>query len=376
MIFKPHSWVEIDRGALEQNLSHLKKITGSGTVAPVIKGNGYGHGLLEMGRVCQESPHVGCVCVASLSEALTLRQKNFTKPILVLVFLDEDATLAIEHDIDVMVYNEETARYLHECAQKKNKICNIHLKIDTGLSRLGIAPEAVENFINKIKQLVGLRLRAVATHFAESQSQDTSFSLEQIKTFNDVIQTIENTGTKIEWKHASNSAGLFQFGAQSGNFFRPGLGTYGYWSSDHTKKIAQENHPYFTLQPALTWKTKIFDIKKVPAGKDVGYSRTFRTSRETVLACLPVGYQDGYNRKLSNKAPVLIENKHAPVVGAVGMNITTIDVTDIPHSKIGTEVILLGSNQKVRADTLSAISETNTREIMTRISPELVRTFV
>jgi len=376
MIHKPHTWIELNKNALEHNLAQLKTVVGAGILAPVIKGNGYGHGLLEVSRVCQISPHVDYVCVASLSEALTLRADGFAKPILVLVYLDDDAHLAVEHDIDVMVYDRNTIDLLNTCAKKIDKPAQIHIKIDTGLSRLGIPPEQTLELVKYAKKLPYITIHGLATHFAQSQIPDQEFTQEQIKIFNIILAQLERADIDIPFKHTSNSAALLGTIPLTGNFFRSGISVYGYWSSNHIEKNAETIHPDITLKPVLTWKTRIFDIKTVPEGRTVGYGRTYTTRKETMLASIPVGYADGYCKQLEGNTQVLIGNHLAPNVGTIGMNTMTIDITDTPDAHIGTEVTLVGDDPGIRADKLASRAILNPREITTNISSVIKRKMV
>lgn len=376
MIHKPHTWVEINKKALEHNLHVLKNAIGEGILAPVIKGNAYGHGLLEVGRVCQESNAVDYVCVAALSDALLLRKHAFSKPILVLVYLDDDPKLAIEHDIDLLIYDLETAKELNEIAKQLNKQVVIHAKMDTGLSRFGFNPEKATTLVKQMLALPFITIRGIATHFAQSEIPDQEFTLNQIAIFKKAVEQLEAENINIPFKHLSNSAATLRFIPRVGNFFRPGVGIYGYWSSTHIKELIQQTQPEIELQPIATWKTRIFSVKTVPINKSVGYGRTFCTQKETVLATIPVGYYDGYKRELSNCGQVLIGTSLAPVIGIIGMNTTTLDITHIPNTKKGDEVILLGDYDGVRANNISSLLATNVRMITTCISPTIERRLI
>jgi len=369
MILNPHTWVEINKSSLQHNLKQLKKVVGDGILAPVIKSNAYGHGLLEVGRVCQETSQVDWVCVAALSEALVLRNSGFTKPILVMVYLDKDPALAIKNNIDLMVYNREILKHLSVCAKKLNNICNVHIKADTGLSRLGPSPKKTVEFTEFAKSLEGIKIRGIGTHFAQSQSQDQSFTQQQLETFKKILKQLEDKKIKIRYQHACNSATTLRLKQSIGNFFRPGIAAYGYWASSHVQSDAKK----ISLKPVLTWKTRIFNIKTVPAGRSIGYDRTYETKKETKLGYLPIGYGEGYRRDLANKAHVIVNQKPAPIIGQIGMNVITIDLNNIPEATIGTEVILLGDAPGVRANELAKLINGNIRELTTRICPTVKR---
>ena len=373
MIHQPYTWVEISRGALEHNLSQFKKIIGEGILAPVIKGNAYGHGLDLVGHVCEQSPHVGWLCVAMLSEALTLRKAGITKPILVLVCLDDDAQKAIEHDIDILVCDSKTAQLLDASAKKLNKKSTIHIQIDTGMSRFGFFPEEVISHVEQIAKLQHTNIRGIATHFAESHAHNQQFTQQQVNLFNTVIAKLKKKGITIAYKHACNSTATLRFNSPTGNFFRIGIGTYGYWSSDYIQKMITQKLPNFILKPVLAWKTRILSLKTVPTGTFIGYDKAYKAQQQTVLATLPVGYGDGYNHRLYDKAPVLVNGTLAPIVGKIGMNVIMIDVSAVPNPHIGDEVTLVGDHPGIRADDLAALESKNSREVTTKIAASIKR---
>lgn len=376
MIHKPHTWVQLNKHALEHNLVTLKTMVGNGILAPVLKGNAYGHGLLEVGSICQQSVSVDWVCVASLSDALKLRNDQFTKPILVLVYLDDNPRLAIEQNIDVLISNIETLNDLHAAAQQCNRTANIHIKIDTGLSRFGFDQQELITIIKQIQKTDLINIRGLATHFACSEIENQAFTQQQISQFQKVIRALEKRGIVIPLKHASNSAATIRFVPKIGNFFRPGASIYGFWSSDHLQKIAKKLYPTISLKPVLTWKTRIFSIKTVPANRSVGYHGTYTTHKKTILATIPIGYQEGYPRQLSNKGQVLIKGKLAPIIGLIGMNTTTLDVTHIANVAIGDEATLIGDYPGIRAGQVSTLLNTNIRKITTCITPTINRIII
>ncbi len=379
MIHKPHTWIEISKQALIHNLKQLKKVVGKNVFAPVIKGNAYGHGMLEVGTVCQESHHVDWVCVASLSEALKLRANDFTKPILVLAYLDESPELAIAHDIDLMVYRTEDFEELSQAAQKLGKPCNIHLKIDTGLSRFGVSPRNALTFIKKALTYPGLEIRGIASHFSHAYSADLSIMQAQMEKFTWVLQKLEREGITIPYQHICNSAVTLRLKDAPGTFFRPGIAIHGFWPSEQVKAAAELIYPGITLKPTLTWKTRIIEIKRVVAGNPVGYDGTFIPAKDAKIAVIAVGYADGYSKYYENSGMLaLVHNQLVPVVGRIAMNTTMLDITSItikePH--VGDEVVLVGDHTGIRVDEIAARYKTNPREITTIIASEIPRILV
>lgn len=380
MMHKPHSWIEINRAALDHNLEQLKRVIGPHkTLAPVIKGNAYGHGLLEVGRVCQESPHVGYVCVASLSEALKLRSSGFAKPILILAYLDDDPALAIAHDIDILVYRQEDFKDLSDCATKLKKNCNIHIKIDTGLGRFGFSPRQTISFIKQAQSYHGLHICGIASHFSQAYGPDLSIMHTQLEKFKYVLRKLERLNISIPHQHICNSAVTLRLQDAPGTFFRPGISTHGVWPSEQVKADAEKAHPGISLKQTMTWKTSIIDIKQVPAGQPVGYDGLFVSTRPSTLAILSVGYADGYTKDYENNGMfACIHQQLVPVVGRIAMNTTILDLTDLKNATptIGDEVILIGDFEGVRLSDIANRYQKNPRAITTTIPCEIPRLLV
>lgn len=370
----PHTtWVEIDAHAFEHNLQNYKAIIGSVALAPVIKSNAYGHGIELIAKLCEKSSAVDRMCVVALSEAVKVRMLGITKPIVVLSILDADLELAATYDIAVVVYDLDTARKLNEIGKKYNKKMNVHIKIDTGLSRLGIVVENSSAIIKSIGAMLFISLQGIFTHFAESEKEDQTFTNLQIERFTNLIDELEESGIHIPLKHTTCSAAITGNASSHFTLSRAGIGMYGLWPSLENQIKTVSQFPGFTLKPVLTWKTRIIQIKQVAAGSYIGYDRTHQVIRDTTLAVLPIGYWDGYDRGLSNKGKVLIHNTLAPIIGRVAMNLMMIDITDICPTHVGTEVILLGNHTGITANDLAQNATTINYEIVTRINPLLPR---
>jgi len=353
-----HTWVEISKTAIDHNINYYKnKIGMHNHLALVIKGNGYGHGLQTMGKICQDNPHVDYLCVAQLSEALTLTKAGITKPILILGYPDNDSALAAHTSIEFMVDNIDYARQLNLAGSLLNHVYKIHIKIDTGLSRMGIHHRAALPFITTIQSLPFVKIQGIYSHFAASDTNPT-FTAQQLTIFNTLIKSLQNNNIHIPLIHMSNTASLNTIIYPSlYNFFRTGLGLYGL--DPHNKY----------LKPALTWKTYISSIKTVEKGSYIGYANSYITNRTTRIALLPIGYSDGYQFRFSNKTNVLINNQIAPIIGRIAMNITIIDITDI-HANIHDEVTLMGDHEGITIHNLAqAAGIINVREILTSINP-------
>ncbi len=375
---KPYTWIEINASALINNLALYKKILGKNRIlAPVIKANAYGHDMHQIARICEESEYADWLCVALLSDAIALRTRGITKPVFVLGYLDGNLELAVGQNIEMLLYNYETAQELNTIGKEHRYIFNVHIKIDTGLSRLGIFPDQLLPFIQKVQTLPFIKINGIYSHFAEPQALDDSYTQMQLNQFNQALNQLKQANIHIPYVHIANSAATTRFTLDQCNLFRVGAGIYGLWPSELIKTITQKRYPDFNLQMILNWKTRIINIKEVQADTFVGYVRTHQTKRVTQLATIPIGYHDGYSLQYSNRGHVRIGNHYAPIVGRVCMNHTILDVTDIPHVRIGDEVLLVGDDPKVNVYTFAQlIGNNNPREVLVNINPHVQRLVV
>lgn len=368
------TWVEISKSAIEHNITTYKNIVGNNvSLAVVIKSNAYGHGIVNVAMIAEHHPHVAYICVVNVSEALLLRAHNIKKPILVLSYIDASIEEALLNNIELAVFDMATANKINDTARQLGIKATVHLKVDTGLSRLGLRDEQALEFILSVKQLSHTMIHGIFTHLATSEHKDQQYVLHQLDNFNLLINSLEQQGINIPYKHSSCSAALLSAPQTHYNFARLGIGTYGLWPSAENKTLAQLSKLDVQLKPALTWKTRIIHIKHIPADSTIGYDRTYQTNRPTKLAVIPVGYYEGYDRKLSNRSVVMINNRIARIVGRIAMNLTTIDVTDIPDAEVGSIVTLLGSHRSVSAEALAEVAGTINYEIVTRINPLINR---
>lgn len=355
------TYLEISASAFNHNAAYYKnKIGNHNNLAVVIKGNGYGHGLHQIAALCEQSAFVDWVCVAQLSEALVL-QNVLTKPILVLGYSDADPESAAHKNIHFMVDHLEYAQNLNDIGKKYGCQFNVHVKIDTGLSRMGVSVEQAYDFIQQLKTLPYIVIAGIYSHFSASDS-NAEFTQHQFRQYNGLLEQLSIQASVPTYIHMSNSASIstIQY-PEHFNFFRVGLGMYG----------LGPDRAY--LQPVMTWKTHIVNIKTVPTGSYISYTGSYKTTRLTRIALLPLGYYDGYDFRFSNKTFVLINGQYAPVLGRVAMNMTIIDVTDIQAEK-NDEVALIGSSEKVDVHHLATLAEIkNVREIITGISPLIPR---
>lgn len=372
LLFKQHCFVTINKSALLHNLRLYRNIIASNTLlAPVIKGNAYGHGMLKIASILNEAPEADYLCVAKLTEAYQLIDGGITKPILVLSIIDADPTKAFFEKIRLPASSFQVAQQLNDLAQKINTKAWIHIKIDTGLCRMGTWWHSALDFIEQCKALPGCFIEGLFTHFANSEQEDVTFAKLQTERFQELIAECKKKKIYIPICHASSSAAQTFLHESHFSLTRLGIGLYGLWASESNKRKTLRQFPDFTLKPVLEWKSHIYDLKEINMGNSVGYNRTYWATKKTKIAIVPVGYADGYNRLLSNKGVVKIKNHYAPVVGTVAMNIITIDVTNIPGIKIGDEVLLLGDDPKVNAQTMAEQCNTINYDIVTNITSNI-----
>ena len=372
-------WVELDREAPDYNLRELRKGLKKGTIlCAVVKANAYGHGMKEMIPLL---PSADWFAVNSLEEGIELREIGEKRPVLVLGHVPLDVLQeAVARNLDLTVYNRETLEALAQLDLGSIGPARLHLKVETGTGRQGILPEQVEGFVGRLNNLPGARLVGVSTHFANIEDTlNHDYAQAQLDRFGDVLNILDRLDIKADFIHAAATAAGILFSKTHFNLVRAGIGIYGLWPSRETYLSTLLGHrPEPDLRPVLTWKTRIVQIKDLPEDSYIGYGCTYRATRPIRVAVLPVGYADGYDRKLGNTAYVLIRGKRAPVIGRVCMNLAMVDISDIPQAGLEEEVVLLGRDgeERVSAETMAEWAGTINYEIVTRISPLLPRRVV
>jgi len=374
--------VEISQKNLIHNLKQFRGLVGQKRkIMAMVKANAYGHGFLPIAKIVSQKNKADWLGVNSLEEGLALRQAKIKLPILILGYIPlNDLAKAIENNLSFVVYNLKTLSQASQVAKKLKKPAKVHLKIETGTNRQGIKLGKLPFFIKGLKNNPSLFLEGAYTHFANIEDTlEPDFAQEQLKKFNQAIKILNKAGLKLVFKHAACTAATILFPETYFNLVRVGIGLYGLWPSRETKlaaKLKKKNN--LNLKPVLSWKTKVVQVKEVSKGETIGYGRTFKTTRKSKIAILPIGYWDGYDRKLSNTGQVLIKNQTAPIIGRICMNICMADVTDIGQVKPEDEVVLLGKQgkNKITAEDLAQKIETINYEVTTRINPLLERKIV
>jgi alanine racemase len=338
------AWAEINLEAVKYNIESIKKrIKHNTKIIAVIKTDGYGHGALPIARLLEEENRVWGYAVATAEEALELRENNIKKPILILGYaFPYSYGDFILNDVRPVVFTYEMASELSKKAQELGKICKIHIKLDTGMTRIGIRPsdEGLE-LIRQIASLPGLEIEGVFTHFATADETDKTKTYNQLEKYKSFVDRIENElGIKIPLKHCSNSAGIADIPEANMDAVRAGIILYGLWPSSEVREAHN-----IDLRPVLSLKSRVVYVKSVPEDTQISYGGTFTTKRETRVATICFGYGDGYPRGLSNKGYVLIKGKKAPIIGRVCMDQFMVDVTDIGEPIIvGDTVTLIGKD--------------------------------
>ena len=340
---KNRVYATVNLDAIVKNLENMKKNIQEDTkIIAVLKADGYGHGAVPIAKHIEPLPYLWGIAVATVEEGMILRKNGITKPILILGYtFSDDYDTIIEQEMRPAVFTLKMARELSKAAVRLKKPAKIHIKIDTGMSRIGYRnlEQAVPEIL-EISALDGIEIEGIFTHFARADETDPAPAYQHMETFEQFIHALEEKGLSISVKHCSNSAGILRMKEANMNVVRAGIILYGLYPSDEVEK------DLVPLEPAMELKSHIVYIKTLEPGVAVSYGGTYVTSRPTRVATIPVGYADGYCRGLSNKGFVLIHGKKAPILGRICMDQFMVDVTDIPEAQEADEVTLLGRDQK------------------------------
>lgn len=377
MLGKDLSWIEIDKSKITSNLNLLKSLAGANvTISPCLKSNAYGHGLFTMAEFLS-TLEVKNVCVDSLEEFLVL--KNLGLNVLIMGYVQKhEIEEAIIGGAKLLIYEIEIAKQLSKIAQKLNRKLSIHIKIDTGMSRQGVDHQRAIEFLREVEALPGIKIEGIATHYAISDELgNPDFFKIQLQRFLGLRQLLNSNEIFIPLWHSANSAAVLASQETHFNFIRPGFALYGGYPSSSVRDFCLKNN--FILEPALTFKTKIAAIKTLPPNTFISYGCTYRTSQKTKIAILPVGYNDGINRKLSNCGKFLVRGKSVPILGNVCMNITIIDVSEIEELNLEDEVILMSGDKDLREISMydhAVKSQTIPYEILTNLREGIPRYYL
>lgn len=329
-------WLEINLDAIAHNVRTIKGIVGRNTqIIAVVKANAYGHGAVEVSQVALENG-VAILAVGVVEEGIILRKAGIKAPILICgLTLEDQLKPLLSYNLTPTICDLQILEALSKVAGENGKTVGIHIKIDTGMGRLGVSPSKTLNFVKKISKMRNIKIEGIFTHLAATNEKDGIYTKMQLDKYKKALLELEKEGINIPLKHIANSAAILSSSSMYLDAVRPGIILYGLFPSPKSERTVE-------LKPAAEFKTKIIFLKKVPPGKSIGYGRTYITTKTTKVATLPVGYADGYSRLLSNKAEVLVRGERAPIIGRICMDLCMIDVTHIPKVRVGDEVILWG----------------------------------
>lgn len=362
-------WAEINLNAINNNIKVAKaSLAGGAKLCAVVKADAYGHGAV---RVAQECLAAGAdfLAVALLQEGVILRDAGIEAPILVLGSLvAEEAETCVAYDIAHACYDEARLFALNEAALKLGKKAKIHIKLDTGMHRIGVKIEDAGRFAALAKSLPGIEIEGCFSHFATADEDSKAFSDLQFARYQEGVKLIEEAGVTIPIKHIANSAGIAELPQYHMDMGRQGISLYGIRPGDFPEI-------YKDYQPAMIIKAQIAFVKELEAGEPIGYGRTKYCERKTRVATIGLGYADGFNRHLSNKGYCIVCGKKAPILGRICMDQSMIDVTDIPEAELGTEVIVMGGPLLPMED-VAELAGTNPHEICCDINWRVPRVYV
>lgn len=370
--------LEISENALLHNFNEFQKIVGKKVmVAPVVKANAYGHGLKEVVLILKNKTDI--FAVDNIDEALAIRKISKKVKVLILGYTTRDnIKLAIKQNISFVVYNLDMLKYI--CSLKLTKKAIIHIKVETGLNRQGIHGSDLINVLNFIKKHSDkILLEGIYTHFVNIEdTKDPSFAKTQLIRFKNSLEVVKEGGLNPILIHTAASEASLLYKESHFSMIRLGIGLYGLWPSQETKNYFRSKGKNITLKPVLTWKSIIVQVKLVSKGESVGYGRTWIADRASRIAIIPIGYSDGFDRKLSNIGRVIVCGSYAPVIGRVAMNMIMVDVNNIKNIKEGSEVIIIGRKGKleITAEELAEKIGTINYEVVSRISPFLPRIII
>jgi alanine racemase len=382
----PLTWAEIDLGALAHNYRELRRVTASSAaMMAVVKADGYGHGATQVARVALENG-VQFLAVARMDEAVRLRKAGISAPILLFGYsLPAYVDILASQDIRAALNSLDGARIISVEAARRNATVKAHIKVDTGMGRLGLLTDEIAvqtvsgeqfnrtiNEILAINALPGIEVEGIFTHFASSDSRDKDHAKIQLSRFIKLLETLKEHSLRVKYRHAANSAAIIDMPESHLDLVRPGIAQYGLWPSDEVHKERID------LRPVMSIKSRIIQVKEVGAGFAVSYGSTYVTPRPTRIATIPIGYADGYDRILSSKGHMLIQGMRAPIIGRVCMDFTMIDVGHVPDVHLEDEVVILGSqgDETITADEIAKRVGTINYEIVSSLTSRVPKMYV
>lgn len=362
-----NSYLEINLDSIKYNLAEIKKLVGDKVlVMPVIKADGYGTGAKKLKEVLDKND-IKYVAVAIIDEAIELKMNDFKQDIVILnELLKDEVEDILKYDLIPSISVYDVAENLNNIAKKESKKIRIHIKVDTGMGRVGLRNDDVLEFVRKVSKLENIIIDGIFTHFSSADSSE-EYTNKQINIFNEVISNLEKNGFDFKFKHIAASAGILNFEKSHFNMVRPGIINYGYYPSKNEKEKIK-------LKPSTKLISRVVFVKEVEKGTAISYSRTYVTNKKTKIATIPIGYADGIRRQMSNKGRVFINGKYANIIGNVCMDNFMVDVTGI-DVKIGDQVVIW-DNENITLDEVASICDTINYEILCGISKRIPRKYI
>lgn len=366
-------WAEIDLDAFEQNLTELRRLAGPCRLLLAVKAEAYGHGLTEIAKAA--AAKVDMMGVASVEEGISIRRAGIATPVLILSPVpDVDIPALFEHQLTPAVSESAFAERLAEEASHRHTTIGLHVEVDTGMGRTGIDCSEAAAFISRLVQLPGIRVEGIFTHFPAADS-DIEFSQHQLDLYAGLQQHLEKLGVGRFLRHAANTAGLLNIASSRLDLVRPGLIAYGVLPDSYHSGQRQTD---IKVKPVMSLRSRIVNLRRIPAGRSISYERSYFTKRNSLIAVITAGYGDGYPWSLRNRGAAIVRGRRAPIVGSVCMDLTMLDVTDIPEISLGDSVTLLGTAEKetITANELAEWAGTIPYEIICRVSPRVPRIYL
>ena len=371
LISKSPTFAEIDLNAFSHNLKQVRlKVGKDRKIISIIKADAYGHGAVEIAKRSSVSG-ADMLGVSTVGEGIELREAEIESPILLLGGCSKgDAEYIVSYNLKSIIYSFDAVLNLSKEAERQGKIADVHIKVDTGMGRIGIQSDEVMGLVKKVSSLKNIKIEGILTHFATAYEVDKEFTERQIKIFKGVIEELKKSGFLFSFMHASNSAAIVNYPDSYFNTVRPGIILYGSIPFDFPVED-------FLIKPVMSWKTSIVHLHNTPEKTGISYGRRFVTKRDSIIATIPVGYADGYSRSLSNKVQVLVGGRRVNQIGTICMDMCMIDVTDLPDVKVGDDVVLLGrqGGEEIRVEELASIAGTIPYEIFCSIGRRVRRVY-
>lgn len=371
-------WVEVSKSALIANLKQIRALVAPSAVMAVVKSNAYGHGLVEVAKTIQS--YAEWLVVDSIIEAMQLRSAGIKNKVLIIGYIDpEDLKYCSKYGFSFVAYDRDTIKTIKKDKKAKKGTYKIHLKIETGTTRQGLNGKDLLAFAKDATAVQSIVIEGVYTHYANIEDTvDPAYAMNQLACFQQEVDALNKIGIVPEVIHTAASAAAVLYKETRFSSIRLGIVLYGHWPSREVQVVAKQRKTRMDIQPVLTWKTRIAQVKRVVKGTPVSYGLTERVHRDSKIAVLPVGYWDGYDRGLSSIGHVLIRGQVCKIVGRICMNMMMVDVTDVSGVSVHDEVVLIGKQKKqvITAEDLASKIGTIQYELLTRINPRITRKLV